>query len=237
MKRKFKIGDRVKIIGCKETYGLTGFIGSMINESIKEEIGQTAIIKELAPEDIYYVSLENEKKELYISGRMLKLVENCEQITITKRGKTIYANLNNEISFTTENDDFEKGVKVCLKELFSKPKKEEFKPYLAFSESKYKLGFIGEETPLTALFGEELYVGDVVEVFYPGSGHKATEFVAKDIDGYFVMGCKNTTKNLTNGIDKDKTQYRKIKSYKDLKHNEEVEDITAILEEDKEVEK
>lgn len=108
-------------------------------------------------------------------------------------------------------------------------KKEAFKPYLTCDGENY--GFIGEETNLTALFGEKLYIGDVVEYYNPKTRETKQRAVVKYEDRVFIMGCGYATCNLENGIDSDGWQYRKVKSYKDLTHNEVIDEVKVILKE------
>lgn len=107
-----------------------------------------------------------------------------------------------------------------------------FNPYL--SDVKRQVGFIGEKTTLTAIFGEELHVGDVVEsCFVNGSGMIFTNYICKDKDGYYIDGERlYSLNNVKNGICKynsDEIQVRKIKSYKDLSPNESYNFVKAVL--------
>lgn len=120
----------------------------------------------------------------------------------------------------------EETTKQPLEEL-----KDGFKPHLR--RGNEFLGFIGEPTPLTALDGEPLFVGDLVEKYAIDKDESyGTSNVCKTEEGYFVMGLMTKTLNdLKNGT-KDEWRFTKVKSYKDLVHNEEYEGyVTAILKE------
>lgn len=116
------------------------------------------------------------------------------------------------------------------------PEKELFKPYL--TKEHLNRGLIGEETNLTALFGETLFVGDVVEVFEEWSKNKTERYIVKSTEGFHVDCLEISTINLKNGVCKDKIvhhstyQVRKIKSYRELQHNEQYRDTRAVLKED-----
>ena len=114
---------------------------------------------------------------------------------------------------------------------YNKFEKAKFKPYLKRYGSN--VGFIGEKTSLTALFGEELYVGDVVEIYATDTktnyGYKC---VCKEGDKEFVMGIMSRSLGMKNGI-AGVWQVRKIKSYKELTDGETIDGTVAILEEEK----
>ena len=123
------------------------------------------------------------------------------------------------------------ALQALTEELNKRFKPEEFKPYLVRTDfDKGLLGYVGEETNLTALFGEKLYVGDVVEAYSTTSGvNYGKNFVCKDEDGYFIMGnALNTLNELKNGISHG-WQFKKVKSYKKLEHQEQYDDVQAIL--------
>lgn len=121
---------------------------------------------------------------------------------------------------------------VVLEGYKPEPQKEQFKPYLFNTSIAKHCGYIGEKTNLTALFGEELYVGDVVEYYSPDKGTKNKCVVVKEDSNYYVMGCSYDTTNMKNGIGKSGWQYRKVRSYTDAKHNEVIDNNRYILKED-----
>lgn len=99
------------------------------------------------------------------------------------------------------------------------------------NENEYrKLGIIGTGTGLTALFGEKLYVGDVVECYDTEDRLKFKAYVCEDEEDneYYVMGLRFDTHNLKNGI-ADTWQIRKVKSHKELTHKEEYDGVIAVL--------
>jgi hypothetical protein len=92
------------------------------------------------------------------------------------------------------------------------------KPCLVFSGKKNQkiLGYLGTKTNLKDIEGNDLYVGDVVKIEHPLLDSEA--FVIEDEDHRFgIMGAM--ADNVVNGKCGDFI-IRKIKSYKDLKHNE-----------------
>lgn len=112
--------------------------------------------------------------------------------------------------------------------------KEGFKPHLKnyFKGKNVFLGLIGEPTPLTALNDEPLYVGDVVEIYMIKDEATILANVCKYKEDYFIMGIMiDTLNNLKNGT-KEEYIVKKVKSYKDLIHNEKYHnDVTVILKE------
>ena len=116
---------------------------------------------------------------------------------------------------------------TCSKLLW---KREEFKPYLDKNGQNY--GLIGKKTNLTAIFGEKLYVGDVVEVYDTASsiGHKSIELVCEDESGGFVMGIACSSRGMKDGIARD-WQVRKVKSYKELTNGYKLSQVKAVLSE------
>ena len=125
---------------------------------------------------------------------------------------------------------------VVLEGYKPEPQKEPFKPYL--TKDHQNRGLIGEETNLTALFGETLFVGDVVEVFEEWSKKKTERYIVKSAEGFHVDCLEMSTINLKNGVCKDALVYgstyqvRKIKSYRELQHYEHYLNTKAILKED-----
>lgn len=108
--------------------------------------------------------------------------------------------------------------------------KEEFKPHLVSNRGK-KLGNIGEETPLTALENEPLFVGDVVEVYDTETKQTLPlTQVCKNEMGYWVMALQLATLGLKNGK-VDEWRIKKVKSYKELQHGEEYHNTRVILKE------
>lgn len=134
------------------------------------------------------------------------------------------------------------GIKNCKERIEELQKqindyKEELKnlkfvPYLQSNTRTY-YGIIGKETNLTALFGEKLYVGDVVEYYDIESGRIFNkQYICEQEDGKaFAMGLAFHTTDMKNGVIQH-YQIRKVKSYKELTHNERYGYIEAILKEE-----
>lgn len=116
-------------------------------------------------------------------------------------------------------------------------KEEEFVPHLEFMDcdGNWKpCGNIGEETEQEASFGEKLCVGDVVGVDNV-TLNKAlgVRFVAKESEfpkGYIMgLACLNFKNGCVLSYDSGMWQIRKVRSYKDLKHGEIINDIRVVL--------
>ena len=118
---------------------------------------------------------------------------------------------------------------TCSKVIWER---KEFKPYLLSTFNNKNYGLIGKETNLTAIFGEKLYVGDVVEVYDTASsiGHKSIELVCEDESGGFVMGIACSSRGMKDGIARD-WQVRKVKSYKELTNGYKLSQVKAVLSE------
>lgn len=103
--------------------------------------------------------------------------------------------------------------------------KSEFIPHLECGGEKF--GTIGEKADFTALFGEELYVGDTVEIYCTTSNIKGRKCIVCKYGncGFFVMGLGNRFKCGVSDI----WQIRKSNSYKELKHGQKIDGVIAIL--------
>ena len=130
-------------------------------------------------------------------------------------------------------EELQKQINDYKEELKKLNKK--FVPYLKYSiltGYEKNFGEIGKKTKLTALFGEELYVGDVVELYdIDGNKIKSRTYICEEEGKAFVMCIANDSYNMKNGIARN-WQVRKIKSYKELNHNEEYRFVKAILKEE-----
>ena len=120
--------------------------------------------------------------------------------------KTAINNNNYEIHITTKD-------KTTHEE-------EKFKPYLRDKDGN-SYGVIGTSSNITALFGEPLFLGDMVEVYNVTSKRKNKAFVVYSNYNSLIgiMGIHIYSVDMKNGI-ADTWQVRKIKSYKDLVHGE-----------------
>lgn len=110
-----------------------------------------------------------------------------------------------------------------------------FRPFLisSFHGKPYgtqKEGYIGEDTSLVDILGNELKVGDVVNVYKNGSVVK-TDVVCKNVVENEDYINEYEGYNFTNGVNKQ-YQYYVIKniSYKDIRHKVIVNDIMYIKE-------
>lgn len=101
-------------------------------------------------------------------------------------------------------------------------------PHLERQGSDY--GVIGKKSNITALFGEELFVGDVVEIYNMDSGEKSLQYVIDDGYDIGVMTIHQSSKNMKNGVfDQLHYQVRKYYGFQQLSNNEEHNYIKAIL--------
>lgn len=114
----------------------------------------------------------------------------------------------------------------------TEPKKESFKPYLRGFGRNY--GYIGEEVGFTDVLLQELYVGDIVELYDVGERKmEGKHLVCKQNGRGFVMSV--AASKFKDGISTNLGEWRikKVKSYKDLKHSEILEGIMVILKDEK----
>ena len=123
--------------------------------------------------------------------------------------------------------DFNVGAEEALKKLNSLPHLE----WIDASQNRQNMGEIGKDTKHTALFGEELHVGDVVQVYDTmRNAIFESTFVCDDIDiagsKPFIMGFKGC--HVVNGIYQS-LQLKKIKSFTELKNGEIIDDIKVVM--------
>lgn len=113
----------------------------------------------------------------------------------------------------------------------TEPKKE-FKPHLSGFGRNY--GYIGEEVDFTDVLLKDLYVGDIVELYdVEGREMVGRYFVCKQDGKGFVMSV--AASKFKDGISNNIGEWRikKVKSYKDLKHDVRIGGIRVILKDEK----
>lgn len=89
-------------------------------------------------------------------------------------------------------------------------------------------GIVGQKTTLVDLYGNELYIGDIVNLYYINSGFKGERCICHyKTCGDFVMGIAGST--IKNGISDDNFVIVKKRSYKDFKDGDVVDDIKYTL--------
>ena len=111
-------------------------------------------------------------------------------------------------------------------------KKKTFKPHLSDFGRNY--GYIGEEVDFTDVLLQELYVGDIVELYNVEEREMVGKyFVCKQDGKGFVMSVKSA--KFKDGISNNIGEWRikKVKSYKDLKHDVRIGGIRVILKDEK----
>ena len=225
---KYKIGDKVKV---KE------------NLVVDKEYGDNAFIEEMEKDKFITIKkycgnqYKVEENEFTYTDEMLDgLATDYPEIYITTDGKTTTAikTLNGKVVKTStakccpeDEFNFDKGAKLALERLNTEePEKPKFVPHIEYLTGD-RCGDIGEKTEQTAIFGENLYVGDVVELYVAASNEiYGNRIVAKGKDKSFIMGVKGC--NFKNGISDD-WRIRKVKSFKDLKDREIIDSIKVVL--------
>lgn len=113
----------------------------------------------------------------------------------------------------------------------TEPKKE-FKPHLSGFGRNY--GYIGEEVGFTDVLLKDLYVGDIVELYNVEEREMVGKyFVCKQDGKGFVMSV--AASKFKDGISNNIGEWRikKVKSYKDLKHDVRIGGIRVILKDEK----
>lgn len=167
-----------------------------------------------------------------------ELIEEEPEIHITTKGTTVYGVMKKYGEVVKRADaklypsdvfKFETGADLVLGRLFDKKNTHRL-GYLRSDGHNY--GTMGEPTNITALFGQELFVGDMVEMYDTDTNKRHIAFVI-DSDGYTgIMGVHCASRGMKNGI-VDKWQVIKIKSYEDLVHGERDDyGVVACLEEE-----
>lgn len=226
MVKTYEIGDKVEIVKSpNKNHDPEAFL---LNAIYEDYIGKKGTIKSKRGKFAYIVEFSKGDCCLFFID-MLKHVEKIDRIVVTKKGDEIKVVVNDENEFIAENED-----KTFLNNLFDKtPKVEQNKSYLYHYKTKHKYGFIGEETPLVALFGQKLHVGDVVSCYNAKEKTIKNRLVAKKDDTYFVMGYRGLSENMKNGVDEENNQYQKVKSFEDLQHNEIYENLMVFKEKNK----
>lgn len=107
-----------------------------------------------------------------------------------------------------------------------KTKKEDFKPHIESCVGGH-LGVIGEKTNFKDINGKELYTGDIVSVMRNNKHIGLTFIVKHKIEGFNVAGAFGG--DFTNGFDKkENLSIVKMKSYKELTHNEGIKDPELV---------
>ena len=141
-------------------------------------------------------------------------------LSLIEDGKTIQESVR-----VLERDD-EVDVEEAAKAAFSKIKKAEpvFVPHLMYVEHGRSLGDLGTPSPLKDEEGNELFVGDVVEISSKNGayGRQHLTFVCSDKNGFFVMGIHDCCNSDTGVID-EKWRVRKVRDHANVldgeKHN------------------
>ena len=221
MVKSYEIGDKVEIVKSRDKNPES----ILLNAIYEDYIGKKGVIKSKRGISAYIVEFLKGDTCLFFTN-MLKHVEKIDRMVVTKKGDEIKVVINDEQGFIVEDKD-----KTFFNNLFNTtPKVEEEKPYLYHYKSKTKYGFIGEETPLVALFGEKLYVGDVVSCYNAKEKTIKNRIVVKKDGLCFVMGYKGLSDEMKNGVDVENNQYQKVKSFKDLQNNEIYENIMVFKE-------
>lgn len=223
-KMKFKVGDRVIVKSNHyNEYGKTGTIIEVNRYDCLIEFDKN-ICK---THNIFGCFTNQNKRYAFIEFEKLEFVK-PKTITIKTDGKTTTAYMGKKqgkaVCGDSDEFDLKTGAKLAIDRLFE----EEFKPYL--DNNGEKAGYIGKKADFNSLFGEELFVGDMVNVYIKGiEGFFDDCFVCYDKEkGYFIMGLSNI--RFINGISDDKQiKIKKTKSYINIKNGETSYGVKAVL--------
>lgn len=248
MSKKFKVGDIVKAID--NYYDIT---------SLEQHwVGKVDKVNENGSFDAETLKCDYDLKIPHACFKILKpvhfdLATTCNlSIHVTSDGKTTYAVLKDGKKVVKRTEarchpddifEFDVGAYIAINRLLSnladhlildEPKKPKFVPHLEFVgyEKTVNYGTIGEPTILVDNKGNELFVGDVVDLYYSKSGEYRGErpVCANDRYTQFVMGivdnCQPDSPNRKDWV------FVKVRSYKDLKHGELIDEIKVVLRED-----
>lgn len=107
--------------------------------------------------------------------------------------------LGQKIAFSSDDLACFDRCKLNAAELLRMKKKPR---YLRWADDHKSLGRIGEETPLTDVYGNKLYVGDTVTVEFDYRCWLKRVVVKDDSFGYFVIGIKRCCDGKTGVIHK-----------------------------------
>ena len=140
-----------------------------------------------------------------------------------------------------EQENFSKEtIQGCLGHFLDVWERETFKPRLTDTHDLgITFGIIGTPTPLTDIDGNKLFVGDQVLV-NDVSEKKESQDLPKTLSvvefktyGFGIMGFLHTNWKSGMSLGNNRFILRKVKSYKDVKHNEVCDDIKYILRKEK----
>ena len=227
---KFKVGDIVRGT-INHEYGITN--ENMTKGKVVE------VVSHYGDDDIQVKVLEHKTKPEWIGHTFPVNSEYFEpvydpKIVITTDGNKTLARLyeNNEVVRTAEakcSPNFETGAKLAFERLMEK--KDGFVPYLKDETTGVFYGKLGTPTKMKDITGEQLFVGDVVELISKGERICGNNYIAERDGKGFVMGIKDCCS--ADGTIDDEWIVIKRKSYEELENGEEHDDIKAILEESK----
>lgn len=229
--KKFKVGDIVR--ATNDSYGYTNKQNEWVGK-VTKTYGNGFNAKTISCSIKGFCRSEFEF--FYLSYDGFELVE-PKEIHITTDGKTTYAVMRengkvikrSEAKCSPEDEfDFEVGAKLAFDRLFEKP----FVPHLEYKSDNCieDMGEIGKETSLCDTDGNKLYLGDVVIVIAPNDHSYGCAFVVRGEDNKvdFVMGIESCCKSPNMGGWK----VYKVKSCKDISHNEKYDSVVAKLKND-----
>lgn len=207
----------------KESYFTIGKIYDVLNNSITSDDGYTYrsdtenIIVWLSK---YYQFEYANQYEICITfvENETRAIFKCDN-KITKR---VVARCSGMDEF-----DFRLGAKVALNRLFE----EDFRQHLQDAINCRYLGAIGNATAMKDIRGEQLFIGDTVTLVGRRSGCcVGSKIVCSEDDFDYIMGIRCGCHR--DGSISDEWIVIKERSYTELKHNEIISGIKAILKED-----
>ena len=221
---KFKVGDRVRCVrvNWRAPVGTEGVIKETVDDIMKEytvywdeNIGGWQDAKlgiplghgEYIPEE--YIELISSYPEIHIT------TDGKTTFGVMKHGKEVIKRVKAKLH-PDDEFDFEVGSKLVMERLLEKDKKlvlvHNFVP-------EDIIGEVGKETNMVDIYGEKLYVGDLVNVMRANSDIKKVRFVCNN----FISGFGGL--NFTEPKKYDKYIITKDKSYKDLKVGDVLNDV------------
>ena len=143
-------------------------------------------------------------------------------------------------SYRKQKNFSKETIQECLGHFLDAWERETFKPRLTDKHGLgVTFGIIGTPTPLTDIDGNQLFVGDQVlvnEVSEKKKFHglpKALSVVQFTTGEFGIMGFLHTYWKSGMSLGEGRFILRKVKSYKDVKHNEVCDDIKYILRKEK----
>lgn len=233
---KFKIGDRVMAIkpydGNERIVGKTGTVVGFMGARIGVEFDE--IVDGHSCSYMGLKSLGESGCCWWCPAETLEPIEDNKKIVITTDGVMTTAKLYDGKKVIKsaktkccpeDKFDFETGAKIAFDRLLLTKEKA---LHLMYGGDDY--GEVGKPTELKDINGEQLYVGDVVELFDKELSSHGKRFIANSSEhGDFVMGISyNSGTEYNHGKITGGWRIIKRKSYKDCKSGDIIGLLTVV---------